>query len=81
MTDTVPVIVDTFSRTSLEIILLDLTMWVSFGDLIKTHFHGEASVTWCVECEETIAPERPNSRVEVWDRKAILFILCYFVLV
>lgn len=66
---------------SIEIILLDLTMWVPFGDLSKRHFHGEASVTWGVECEETIAPKRPNSRVGVWVREAILFILCYFVLV
>lgn len=37
-----PVTADSLSGMRTEIILLDLTMWMSFGDLIKSHFYGEA---------------------------------------
>lgn len=47
-----PAIVDGFSRMSADIVLLDLTMWMSFGDLIKNPFRGEARMMWVVECEE-----------------------------
>lgn len=50
--DTAPDI-DSFSRLSPEMILLDLTMWVSFGSLIKSHFHGKVRMIWAVQCVET----------------------------
>lgn len=46
-------IIDSFSRLSPEMILLDLTMGVSFGRLIKSHFHGQVRMIWAVQCVET----------------------------
>lgn len=46
------VIVDGFSRMSVDIVLLDLIMWMLFGDLIKNFFRGEVRMMWVVECEE-----------------------------
>lgn len=52
-TDAAPNTTDTFRRMSPAMTLLDLTMWVSFGGLIKSHFHGEARLIQAVQCEET----------------------------
>ena len=50
--DTASYVIDSF-RISTEMILLDLTMWTSFGYLIKGHFHWAARKMWVKDCLET----------------------------